>query len=79
MKSADQKKLKTLNKINIPPAIKSRLRLEIKRWIKFIKQERGNITDEENMEHYMYHTGEISFAEFFFNINKKKGKSKWQK
>jgi hypothetical protein len=72
MKGADQKKLKTLNKINIPPAIKSKLRLEAKRWLRFIKEERGELTGDDVSDlHYHYHTGEISFIEFFFNIDKK--------
>ena len=80
MKGADQKKLKTLNKINIPPAVKSKLRLEAKRWLRFIKEERGespeDIDDYGNNMHYHYHTGEISFIEFFFNIDEKKEKNK---
>lgn len=78
MKGSDQKKLKTLNKINIAPAIKSKLRLEAKRWLRFIKEERGELPKDledygDNM-HYHYHTGEISFIEFFFNLNKEKKK-----
>jgi len=80
MKDHDRKKLVTLSKINIAPAVKSKLRLEAKRWIRFIKEERGELPldteDYGNNMHYHYHTGEISFIEFFFNIENKKERKK---
>ena len=71
-KQYELKKLRTLYRINMPNKYKKQLREAVKLWIKFIKDERGKITDEDNELHYMYHTGEISFAEFFFNLNKDK-------
>jgi len=79
MEEKELKKLKTLNKINIDEKIKKVLRKEVERWRQFIKEERGNPVDEGNEMHAMYHSGEISFIEFFFNLPKDKIKIKNKK
>jgi len=72
MNKKEINKLTRLDKMNIPNQYKKKLKDAAKLWIKFIKEERGKITDEGNESHYLYHAGEISFAEFFFNLTKDK-------
>ena len=63
--------LKTLKSIDIDPKIKALLRKEVKKWREFIKDERGDYPKSDDIGeliHHTYHTGEISFLEFFFNI-----------
>jgi len=77
------KDFKTLKSMKLPSNINRKLRKEVKRWKEFIKEERGEIDldDDGNDMHYWYHTGEISFIEFFFNLKKKnvKRRLKWTK
>jgi hypothetical protein len=71
IKEKELKKLKTLQKIDIDLKIKKKLMIEAKRWRDFIKEDdMGDATEPGNELHYMYHLGEISFIEFFFNLNK---------
>lgn len=61
--------------MKLPKKTKEKLRKQARKWLEFIRAERGDIKDSEDYGtdiHYMYHTGEISFIEFFFNINEKK-------
>ena len=65
------KKLKTLRLIDIDAKTKKKLMIEAKRWRDFIKEDdMGDPTEPGNEQHYMYHLGEVSFIEFFFNLDK---------
>jgi len=66
-----KRKYKTLNKIDIPQKTKAKLRAEARKWLDFIRAERGEICGEDSGQdgHYQYHSGEINFIELFFNLN----------
>ena len=71
MEMKEIKELKTLKMIDIDAKIKKKLRQEAKRWRDFIKEDdMGDPTEPVNEQNYMYHLGEISFIEFFFNLDK---------
>jgi hypothetical protein len=60
--------MKTLNDIDIPDNNKKILKKEIRKWIKYIKIHMKEMHSDEDS---LYHKGEISFAELFFNIQEK--------
>jgi len=77
VKNVWTEKYKTLNKMEIPEDIKKKLRAEARKWLDFIRAERGEIVfgDEGEQDgHYQYHSGEINFIEFFFNLDDKEKK-----
>ena len=66
--------------MKITPNIKRSLKKEVRKWREFIKEERGELNLDDNDFHYWYHTGEISFIEFFFNLKENnKRRLKWTK
>ena len=88
MKNKELKDLTILDKMKISNKIKEQIKKEGKRWIKFIDEHRGSnpqledkseltgSQDEIDYGHWEYHTGEISFIEFFFGIKHKQNKKK---
>jgi hypothetical protein len=78
MKKEIFKDLVTLKQMNLSNDVKKKLRKEARRWREFIIFDRGEDPRINNVDvdlnvgrcmDYDYHTGEISFIEFFFNLD----------